>query len=99
MSTPAEVDLVREVAALRRDVGRLLKTLHRPVADGDLTIAEFCVKHRISKAGFYKLRAAGRGPDVLENGGLRRITREADRAWELRWGGSTTMNAESGGGL
>ena len=89
MSTPTqfqETDLAREVAALRRTVGKLLRRLEQPLDNRDLTIRQWCAKRNISRAGFYKMKKAGRAPRVIENGGLRRITREADREWEVRWG-------------
>lgn len=50
------------------------------------TIAEFCAHERISKATFYKLRAAGLGPDELRapKTTIVRITAEARAAWHQR---------------
>jgi hypothetical protein len=89
MSTPSkfqETDLAREVAALRRAVGKLLRRLDQPMGDRDLTIQEWCAKRNVSRAGFYKMKKSGRAPRIVANGSLRRITREADREWEVRWG-------------
>ena len=89
MSTPSEFQethLARELAALRRAVGKLLRRLDQPLDDRDLTIPQWCAKRNVSRAGFYKMKKAGRAPRVIANGGLRRITREADREWEARWG-------------
>jgi hypothetical protein len=38
------------------------------------------------------MRKDGRGPRVLENGSLRRITRKADQEWEQRWGSADTAD-------
>ena len=99
MSTPLsssqrQTDLVREVAALRRAFGKLLKRLEQPVGEADYTIHQWCKKRKISKAGFYKMRKGGRAPHVLENGGLRRITRQADQEWEQRWGSADAAPAQ-----
>jgi len=50
------------------------------------TIAEFCQHERISKTTFYKLRAAGLGPNELRlpNSAVVRITPEAREAWRVR---------------
>jgi hypothetical protein len=66
----------------------LLKRLEQPLGEQDFTIAEWCAKRRISKAEFYRMKKEGRGPRVTENGALRRISPESDRAWEARWGTS-----------
>jgi hypothetical protein len=95
MSTPSEfsgTDFVREVAALRRTFARLIARLNQPVGESDFTIPQWCRKHNISRAGFYKMRSAGRGPEVIVNGGLVRITPEADRAWTARY--TSTVNDE-----
>jgi hypothetical protein len=86
LSESQQIDLAREIAALRRTVGKLLRRLDQPMGDRDLTIPQWCAKRNVSRAGFYKMKKAGRAPRVIENGGLRRITREADREWEVRWG-------------
>ena len=96
MSTPLssdqQTDLVREVAALRRAFGKLLKRLEQPVGEADYTIQQWCDKRKISRAEFYKMRKDGRGPRVLENGAVRRITRKADQEWEQRWGSADTAD-------
>ena len=43
-----------------------------------LTIAEFCAKHRISRALLYKLRKAGTGPRMSKVGERVIITAEAE---------------------
>ena len=86
MSTPTnQVDFAREVAALKRNVQKLLRQLDTPVGEFDLTVDQFCAKHKMSRAGFYKMMARGRGPRTIKNGGLVRITAEDDRAWTERW--------------
>ncbi len=50
------------------------------------TIAEFCLKERISRAAYYDLRKRGLGPDEFQIPGTRikRITPEAHAAWRER---------------
>ena len=49
----------------------------------DYTIAEWCAKRRLSRASFYNLLRANRGPRVIyPSPRAPRITAEADRAWE-----------------
>ena len=88
-------DLAREVAALRRAFGKLLKRIEQPVGGADYTIQQWCKKRKISKAAFYKMRKFGRAPHVLENGGLRRITRQADEEWERRWRSAALTQEET----
>lgn len=51
----------------------------------DLTIADFCRKHRISKTAYQNLRSKGRGPVELKFGRAVRITAAAELEWEIRW--------------
>jgi hypothetical protein len=48
-----------------------------------LTIAEFCDANRISRAMFYKLRAAGLAPRLMLIGSSVRISPESHRDWRL----------------
>jgi excisionase family DNA binding protein len=82
--------LAREVAALRRAFARLLKVFDQPTTGADFTINQWCTRRGISRAHFYKMAKAGRGPRVIMVGGLRRISREADQEWEQRWGHRVT---------
>jgi hypothetical protein len=45
------------------------------------TIAEFCAAHDLSRAFFYLLRKAGRGPRIMNVGARRLISIEAAAAW------------------
>ena len=45
------------------------------------TIVEFCRRHAISRAHFYRLVERGTGPRILVVGGRRRISREAEADW------------------
>jgi hypothetical protein len=65
------------------------------------TIAEFCAHEHISKATFYKLKAAGLGPDEfrLPNSTVVRITAGARETWrqrmaELAQGEAARLEAE-----
>ncbi len=48
------------------------------------SIAQFCERHNISRAFFYKLSKEGRGPAVMKVGRRRIISAEAAAAWRLR---------------
>ena len=54
--------------------------------DRSLTVPEFCTRHNVSRASYYKLRRLGLGPDEMRMPGtcIVRITPEADRAWRER---------------
>jgi hypothetical protein len=45
------------------------------------TVPEFCSRHRISPAFFYKLRSQGQGPEVMRVGARILISKEAAAAW------------------
>jgi hypothetical protein len=78
-------DLAREVAGLKRIVTKLLKRLEQPIGKFDLTIKQWCAKRNVSRAGYYKMRTAGRAPRTIECNGVIRITAEADREWEAKY--------------
>jgi hypothetical protein len=57
-------------------------TATNPATEPDAyTVPEFCERHRISVALFYKLRAQGKGPEVAHAGARRIVTREAAARW------------------
>jgi len=45
------------------------------------SIPEFCLNNKISRSTFNNLAAIGRAPDVLNIGGRKIITPEAEAAW------------------
>jgi hypothetical protein len=45
------------------------------------TIAEFCVKHRVGRAFYFKIKAQGIGPKEMRVGAKVLISREAAAAW------------------
>lgn len=45
------------------------------------SIIEFCEAYRLSRSGFYKLRAAGRAPALMQVGKRVLISLEAAAAW------------------
>ena len=47
------------------------------------TVAQFCVRHGISKAFFFKLQGLGIGPRTMLVGRRRLVSREAAQAWRL----------------
>jgi predicted DNA-binding transcriptional regulator AlpA len=47
----------------------------------DLTIPEFCKKHRMGRSSYYDLQKRGLGPKVIRIGNSVRITRKADDKW------------------
>ena len=56
------------------------------VAEASMTIDEFCLNERISRATYFKMAKAGNGPETLRVPGLAivRITAEARQAWKRR---------------
>jgi predicted DNA-binding transcriptional regulator AlpA len=48
------------------------------------TIEEFCQRHRMSRAGYYKLRNQGRTPVEMRLGSKVLISREAAAEWRRR---------------
>jgi hypothetical protein len=83
MSTTPVIDthLASEVAALRQLVNRMLY-LAESAADQSQTIPEFCSTERISRAFYYEMRKAGRGPREMRHAdGCVRISPEARRDW------------------
>ena len=48
------------------------------------TVSEFCSAHRISRAGFYVLKARGEAPPVFHAGKRTLIDAEAARLWRER---------------
>jgi hypothetical protein len=73
-------DLEAEIAELRRRLARL--EVDDAAAD---TISDFCRRHQISRAYYYVLKRAGRGPREMRPGpggtGPRLISREAQADW------------------
>lgn len=55
------------------------------------SVDEFCAAHRISRATFYNLLKAGRGPRLMAADGRKRISVEAAAEWRRR------MEAEASG--
>jgi predicted DNA-binding transcriptional regulator AlpA len=45
------------------------------------SITEFCVRHQISKATYYRLKEHGEGPKEMRIGRRRLISREAAEDW------------------
>jgi hypothetical protein len=48
----------------------------------DLTIDEFCAKHRMSRGTFYNEQKSGKGVRVRYDGARGKITPDADREWQ-----------------
>jgi hypothetical protein len=55
--------------------------------EGLMTIAQFCDRAGISPSFYHKLRAQGRGPQVLKVGKSVRISLEAETEWRRRFAG------------
>jgi hypothetical protein len=60
------------------DLAALISKLAEPAA---YTIPDFCKAHHISLPTYYKIKAAGLGPDEMRHGSIVRISREAAAAW------------------
>jgi hypothetical protein len=81
---PTNPDLCAEVAALKRQVGHLLRLLGQTDACGQaLSISQFCGRNNISRSFFYKLKTHGKAPRIMEVNGRRIISPEAERDWRL----------------
>lgn len=95
MSTthPQNSDVSAELAALKRLVDKLLRLAQRDDEESQ-TIPEFCASEKISRAFFYELMKAGRGPRTMRHAdGCVRISPEARRDWRReREAASTTIN-------
>jgi hypothetical protein len=48
----------------------------------DFTIAEWCLKRRISRGTFYSLDRRGLAPKTMKHGKARRISHSADIEWQ-----------------
>jgi hypothetical protein len=81
---PANLDLSSEVAALQRQVARLLHLLGQIDAGGQaLSISQFCARNNISRSFFYKLKKLGKAPRTMDVEGRRIISPDAERDWRL----------------
>ncbi len=59
------------------------------------TIVEFCIAHRISRAGFYNLLKSGTAPRVMKVGARRLISAEAAAEWRRQM--ESQQDAATGG--
>jgi predicted DNA-binding transcriptional regulator AlpA len=81
---PTNPDLSSEVAALKRQVARLLLLLGQIDAGGQaLSISQFCARNNISRSFFYKLKKRGKAPRTMDVDGRRIISPDAERDWRL----------------
>ena len=93
-----EPELAAEVSALKGLVSRLLRVVERS-DDASLTIPEFCTGEKISRAFFYELMKAGRGPRTMRHAdGCVRISPEARRDWRREREAETAQSEELGRG-
>jgi hypothetical protein len=78
------VALSIEVADLRRQVARLFRLLgqDREPAENDRSISGFCRRQSISRAHYYNLKKAGKGPREMAAGSRRTISPQAEADWE-----------------
>ena len=73
-----------EVAALKRQIARLVRLLGQADAGGQaLSITQFCARNNISRSFFYKLMKRGKAPRTMNVDGRRIISPEAERDWRL----------------
>ena len=81
---PTNPDLSSEVAALKRQVARLLRLLDQVDAGGQaLSISQFCARNNISRSFFYKLKKRGKAPRTMNVDGRRIISPDAERDLRL----------------
>ena len=86
MSTTHHTDpqIVSEIAALKQLVSRLLH-LAESATNQSQTIPQFCSSENISRAFYYELRKAGKGPREMRHAdGCVRISPEARRDWRRK---------------
>ena len=94
--TRTQPDLVAEVSALKGLVRRLLRIVERD-PEASQTIPEFCASEGISKAFYYELQKAGRGPRVMRHAdGCVRISPEARREWRAEREAETAASGNPG---
>lgn len=48
------------------------------------SIADFCRRQKLSRGNYYALRKRGLGPREMKVGRLKRISEEAELAWQRR---------------
>jgi predicted DNA-binding transcriptional regulator AlpA len=58
------------------------RTIPAASPGSDMTIPEWCRKHRVSRSMWYRLKDEGRAPRTIKLGVAVRITDEADREWQ-----------------
>jgi predicted DNA-binding transcriptional regulator AlpA len=81
---PTKPALSSEVEELKRQVARLLRLLAQLDAGGQgLSISQFCARNNISRSFFYKLKKGRKAPRIMDVGGRRIISPEAERDWRL----------------
>ena len=82
----AKQDSAADIAALKGQLSELLAVLlalanaARECEVGSYTLERFRTRHKLSESQYHKLRRQGRGPRVMDVGGVR-VSREADRDW------------------
>ena len=54
------------------------------------TISEFCIRHRLGRTTYFKMRKAGVGPKELRHGSVVRITADSEREWLERMQSATS---------
>ena len=96
---PTNPDLFSEVAALKRQVARLLRLLGQVDAGAQaLSISQFCTRNNISRSFFYKLKKRRKAPRIMDVDGRQIISPEAERDWRLaREREAAATAAEAGG--
>jgi hypothetical protein len=62
-------------------LGGTMKSPTLPVAPLLYTVDQFCALANISRAHYYRLRAAGKGPALLKTGDRSLISADAARTW------------------
>jgi hypothetical protein len=60
-----------------------------------LSIAQFCAAHQISESSYFKMRAAGLGPQEIQVGRRRIISLESAAAWRAEREAATAAAGEA----
>ena len=60
---------------------------------GGKTINQFCQDWQLSRAFFYLMKGRGEGPEIMQVGGVQRISFEAEQAWARKRQAATNAAA------
>jgi hypothetical protein len=74
----------RKAASARKAVTPARKAAPAAIPIGAYSIASFCLAHALSQAMYFKMRAAGEGPDAMAAGRRRMVSIESASRWRAQ---------------